>query len=177
MVDDGIYDNSVDEQWLWDSEPQDHYARIAITVVGRVPLLAKDRFARMIVTAIETCRDDVPGTLWAYTVLPDSVRLIVGPAAIEALDQFVTQFKAQTEASLLAAIKRADDDSLDAVLRFNPIWGAAIYRVWEAGYHRVLFSSEYRLSNAIYATRQLPVELDLIADAAAWPYTWVGGVV
>ncbi len=171
MADDGMFG----DEWLWEDEPQESYAQIVITVVDRAPLLADARFAQIVVAALEACRADVPGTLWAYTVLPDSVRLVVGPASVEALDSFVTQFKTASEPDLLDLIQRADDDTLDAVLRFSPVWGAAIYRIWDSGYHRSLFSTEYRLSNAIYGLQHLPVELNLVEDAGAWPYTWIGG--
>jgi hypothetical protein len=113
--------------------------------------------------------------LWGYVVLPDAVRLIVGPTSENALEAYITYVKTHTTHRLLDAILRADDDALDAVLRYNPVHGGVIYRVWHAGSHRTIFWTEYKLSNALYALRQTPVELGLVKTAAAWPYTHIGG--
>ncbi len=161
-----------DIESLYDSEPQDFYAQIVLVVSGHALLFAGDRLARRVVAGIEACRTDVPGTLWAYTVLPESARLIVGPAREPALSGYVDRLKASIADCVLPVIQRRDDDSLDAVLRYNPMWGGAIYRLWEAGFHRVVFWTEYRLSNAIYDLQRLPVDLELVAEPSAWPYTW-----
>ncbi len=156
-------------------DPQEVCAQIMLAVVGRARLLADDRLARRVVESIEASRDRVPGTLWAYVVLPASVRLIVGPAGPASLDAYVTALKTRSAARLLQRILHADDDTLDVVLHYNPVWGGPIYRVWEAGYHKTPLAGAYRLSNAIYSLQQLPVAAGLVSRAADWPYTWVGG--
>lgn len=129
----------------------DHfYAQIIITVMDHRPLLANPRWARLVAAALDACAPSAPGRLWGYAVLADSVRFIVGPTGEDALAAFIKRAKTQTAAPLIAAIRRADDDSLDRVLRYNPVWGGAIYQVWQAGYHRAIFCSEYKLSNALY---------------------------
>lgn len=157
------------------AESQPHIAQAVITVIERAALLADPRLARLAVAGIEACRAAVPGTLWAYLVLPESVRAIIGPARAGACDDYVALLKAQIAARVLPAILRADDESLDVVLRFNPVWGGAIYRVWDAGYHKTVYWTEYRLSSAVYDVQQLPVMLGLVSEATAWPYVWVGG--
>lgn len=155
--------------------PQDFYAQVILTVIDRAPLLAKTRLARRVAAGLDACAPDAPGRLWGYVVLPDNVRLIVGPTDENALEVFINGVKARTGALVLEAVRRADDDSLDVVLRYNPVWGGAIYQVWQAGSHRSVFWSEYRLSNTLYDLRQAPVEAGLVEQADQWPYTWVGG--
>jgi hypothetical protein len=115
------------------------------------------------------------GSLWGYVVLPDTVRLIVGPADDRALEAFVERVRRRIGEQLLSVIRRADDDSLDAVLRYSPVWGGVIYQVWQAGSQRAVFWTEYRLSNALYELRQAPVTAGLVRRAEDWPYTWIGG--
>jgi len=64
---------------------------------------------------------------------------------------------------------------LDLVLRYSPVWGGAIYRVWQDGYHRQALWSEHRLSNALYALARLPVEVGLAHAPGDWPWLWIGG--
>ncbi|MCD4687175.1 MAG: hypothetical protein K8S97_14705 [Anaerolineae bacterium] len=154
---------------------QDFYAHLVLTTVQQRGLLAQDHLARQIIAVLEACRVDAPGSLWVYVVLPDAVRLIVGPTGENALAAFVEQVKTQTTVHVINRIQRADDDTLDAVLYYNPVWGGAVYRLWDAGYHKSVFWTPYQLSNAIYALQQTPVEAGLVPDADAWPYTWIGG--
>jgi hypothetical protein len=160
---------------LFDEAQPDRYVQVMLVVVEHALLLADPRLARQVCAVLAASRPDAPGTLWGYTVLPDSVRLIVGPTGADALDRFVATVKARTAARLLHHIRRADDDSLDVVLRYNPVWGGAIFQVWQAGYHRQDYTSEYKLSNALYDLLQLPVAEGLVDDAHAWPYTWISG--
>lgn len=160
-----------DDDW----RPAAPYAQVIVTVTDRAPLLAQAGLARRAARALDACAPDAPGRLWGYTVLPESVRLVVGPAVEDALEAFIDRVKAQTSACLLDAIRRADDDSLDMVLRYNPVWGGAIYQVWQGGSHRVTFWTEYKLSNALYELRQAPVEAGLVAQADDWPFTWTSG--
>lgn len=157
------------------AESQPHYAQVVISLVEHAPLLADPRLARLAVVGVEACRAAAPGSLWAYLVLPHNVRAIIGPARADACDDYVALLKTQITTRLLPAILRADDESLDVVLRFSPVWGGAIYRVWDAGYHKAAYWTEYRLSNAVYSLQQLPVTLGLVSDTAVWPYVWVGG--
>lgn len=159
-----------------DAAAQDFYAQIILTTMQQRALLIQHHLARLVMTTVEACRADAPGALWAYTVLPDSLRLIVGPTDEDALDAYVTLVKTRSSARVIARIQRADDDTLDAVLQYNPVWGGAMYRLWEAGFHKAVFWTPYQLSNAVYALQQAPVEAGLAEDAAAWPYTWVGGI-
>jgi hypothetical protein len=145
------------------------YAQVILTVIDHAPLLADPRLARIVADALVACAPDAPGRLWGFVVLPETVRLVVGPTTDEALETFVDRVKAWTSERLLAVIRRADDHSLDMVLRYSPVWGGAIYQVWQAGSHRVAFWSEYKLSNAIYELQQAPVR------AGTWPYVWIGG--
>lgn len=173
-VNDSI-DFDVDQ--LYENEPQDFYAQIVLVTNGHAPLFADDRLARLAVSGVEASRADAPGSLWAYTVLPESVRLVVGPAREPELSGFVERLKADIARRVLPAIRRRDDDTLDAVLCLSPVWGGAIYRLWEAGHHRVVFWTEYRLSNVIYDLQRLPVERELVAEPSAWPYIWTGAQI
>lgn len=147
------------------------WASLILTTLDRAPLLAAPRLARLVCAALDGCAPDAPGRLWGYVVLPDAVRLVVGPAEGAALSAFVARVKARTAGDLLAAIYQSEEaDALDAVLRFNPVWGGAIYRVWAAGFHCTLLWTEHKLSGALYALRQTPVSAGLVARAEDWPY-------
>ncbi|NDJ75646.1 MAG: hypothetical protein GYB65_05255 [Chloroflexi bacterium] len=155
-------------------QPAEFYTQVIFTTREHVPLLANGQLVRLVVGAVNDCVPDAPGEVWAYLVLPDALRVIFGPTGEKALDTYVESVKAHTQAHLLAAILRADDDTLDPVLRYNPVWGGAIYHVWQAGYHRQDYHTTYRLSNAIFELQQLPVEAGLVSQPAAWPYLWIG---
>ncbi len=127
------------------------YAQLIFTIVRRAPLLAVPRLRRVADRALYACRADAPGRLWAYAVQPCTVRLIVGPTDPETLEHFALYAKARLSTPLLQAIRHADDETLDAVLYYNPVWGGVGYRLWEKGYHHILLWSPYRLSQAIYA--------------------------
>ena len=147
------------------------WTSVILTTLDRALLLAAPRLARIACAALDACAPDGPGRLWGYVVLPDAVRLVVGPAEGDALSAFVERVKARTAGDLLAAICRGEDaDALDAVLRFNPAWGGAIYRVWAAGFHCAPLWTEARLSSALYALRQAPVSAGLVARSEDWPY-------
>lgn len=150
------------------------YAQIALMVRDHAPLLAQPRLARAAFEAVRASAPKAPGRLWGALVLPALVRLIVGPADDDALDVFITLVKARAARRVLAQIQR-DDDALDLVLRYSPVWGGAIYRVWQDGYHRQALWSEYRLSSALYALARLPVEAGLTSAPDGWPWLWIGG--
>ncbi|MBN1965517.1 MAG: hypothetical protein JW910_12780 [Anaerolineae bacterium] len=150
------------------------YAQVVLAVLDHTSLLAIPRLARGVASVMEACADNAPGRLWGYVVLPDALRFVVGPAGDETLDAFVDTIRACSSARLLDLIRRADDDSLDRVLRYNPVWGGAIYRVWEAGCHRQIFWSAYKLSNALYDLRWLPVAAGLVESPEQWPFGRVG---
>ena len=138
------------------------YAHIIFTTIRRAPLLAVPRLRRLVSDTLYAHRADAPGDLWAYAVQPCTVRLIVGPVEGDTLDAFVTRVEAWLAAPLLRAIRQADDDTLDAVLHYNPVWGGAIYRVWEAGYHHVPLWNAYRLSQAVYTLGTLRAQGALV---------------
>jgi REP element-mobilizing transposase RayT len=159
----------------FEKQPDDFYAQVILIVTDQAPLLATPRLARQVVTVLDSCVSAAPGELWGYVVLPDAVRLIVGPTGEEQLETFVDLIKQRTGERLINTILRADDDSLDAILRYNPVWGGVSYQVWQPGSHRAVFWTEYKLSNALYDLRQAPVEAGLVALAGDWPYTWIAG--
>lgn len=171
-MDDENFDFDFD-RLLGDVPPDDFYAQVIIVVLNHAPLLAFPRLARRVVDTVES--SCAPGQLWGYLVMPEYVRLVVGPTNIEGLDTYVDTLKVQSAARLLEAVRRADDDSLDMVLRYNPVWGGAIYEVWQPGYHRQLFWTEYKLSNALYEMGQLPVAAGFVQHPDDWPYLRIGG--
>ena len=97
-------------EWV-ENTPPEFYAQIMLTTVRRAPLLATARLARLVIAGIEGCRACVPGQLWAYVVLPESVRVIVGLATTPAIEQFAERLKHATAMPLLDAIRRAAKDS------------------------------------------------------------------
>ena len=153
----------------------DFYAQVVITVTDQAPLLADSRLARITAAGLNACREDAPGRLWGYVILPDQIRLVIGPGDDSALEAYIDHVKVEIGARLLEVIRCADDDSLDRVLRYNPVRGGVIYQVWQAGSHRQNFWSEYKLSNALYEMLNLPVEMGLVSQAEEWPYRWVEG--
>jgi REP element-mobilizing transposase RayT len=163
------------DRLLADVPPEDFYAQVIIAVLNHAPLLQSPRLARIAAQVIESHADSAPGQLWGYLVMPDYLRLVIGPTNIDGLDTFVDGLKDQSGARLIDAIRRADDDSLDVVLRYSPVWGGAIYEVWQAGYHRQLFWTEYKLSNTLYEMGQIPVTTGLVRQPEEWPYLRVGG--
>jgi REP element-mobilizing transposase RayT len=160
---------------FFEDQPADFYAQVILTVTDQAPLLGVPRLARQAMAALESCTAAVPGELWGYVVLPDAVRLIVGPTSDEALATFVALVKQRTHARLMAVILRSDDETIDAVLRYSPVWGGVNYQVWQPGSHRAIFWTEYKLSNALYELRQAPVSAGLVAQADDWPYVWAAG--
>jgi REP element-mobilizing transposase RayT len=153
--------------------PDEFYAQVIFAVLDSAPLLANPRLARITAAALRDCASAAPGRLWGYVVLPETVRLIVGPTGEDALAAFVEKVKARTGERLLEVILRAADETLDVVLRYTPVWGGAIYRVWTPGYNQQGIWSEYKLSNALYQMVQAPVEAGLVEQVDQWPYTWV----
>jgi len=151
------------------------FAQAILVVADHAPLLADLRRARLVAETLHACAPDAPGRLWGYVVLPDMIRVVVGPTDDTGLYDFLDTVKARTHTRLLAAIQRADDESLDMVLRYNPVWGGLIYRVWQAGSHQQAYHSEYKLSNALYDLRYAPVEAGLVDEPRAWPFLWVSG--
>lgn len=166
---------NMDDFDLENALSEDFYAQVIFTVQERAPLLALPRLARLVMATLENCAAVAPGSLWGYLVLPESLRLVVGPANDDALARFVEEVRQQTEQRLLDVILRADDETLDLVLRYTPVWGGVIYRVWETGYHRHIFWTEYKLSNAVYEMVQASVVAGLVERAEQWPYQWIGG--
>ena len=142
------------------------YAQVILTTAHRAPLFAVPRLRRLASRTLYAHRANAPCTLWAYAVQPCTVRLIIGPIERQALDIFVEEIKSWLATPILQAICDADDDSLDAVLHYNPVWGGAIYRLWEAGYHRVPLGNAFRLSRGIHALR-------LLRETGA--DVWIGG--
>jgi len=161
--------------WPADEGDEDAYAQVILTVQGHAPLFGSARLARRALDAITACAPGAPGQLWGAVVLPETVRLVIGPAGVDALDQFIEAVKAQSSTRVLSAIRQADDDTLDVVLRYSPVWGGALYQVWQTGYHRQLFWTEYKLSNALYELARAPVEAGLVADLDDWPYRYQDG--
>jgi REP element-mobilizing transposase RayT len=160
---------------FFDDQPAGFYAQVILTVTDQAPLLSAPRLARLTMAALKSCMAAAPGELWGYVVLPDAVRLIVGPTSEESLETFVGLVKQRTHARLMEVILRSDDETVDAVLRYNPVWGGVNYQVWQPGSHRAIFWTEYKLSNALYELRQTPVSGGLVAQAEDWPYVWAVG--
>ena len=157
------------------NEPGQLCAQLSFVVRDHAPLLATPRLARAVFRVMRGSAAVAPGRLWGALVLPESVRVIAGPGSLPALDEYITALKEQAADSVLAIIRRADDDTLDAVLRYSPVWGGAIYHVWQPGYHTQPLWSEYRLSNALYTLARQPVEAGLARSAREWPWLWLGG--
>jgi len=146
---------------LWDEidfRPPDLYALVILTLAGDAstppPLLADPLLVRAVAREMDACAGDAPGRLWGYIVLPDSLRLVVGPSHEQALDAYIAQVKQRTTERICAVLARRDADTLARVLRYNPVRGGVTCRVWQAGMHRSLFGTEYKLSNALYSLRQ-----------------------
>lgn len=157
-----------------DDAPGEHYAQLTLVVCDYAPLLARPRLARAVFDGLRAGGSDTPGRLWGALVLPELARVIVGPGDALALDKYVTMLKTQAAKRVLAIVRQSDDDTLDAVLRYSPVWGGAIYRVWQAGYHSQALWSEGQLSNALYALAQRPVEAGLARSPGEWPWLWIG---
>ncbi len=156
-----------------DFEVQPFYAQVILTVVDQAPLFLEPRLARIALAALRDCA--APGSLWGGVVLPDLMRAVVGPTDERGLEAWIERAKAHTGERLLDVILRMDGDALDTVLRYNPVWGGVHYQVWQAGSHRAIFWSEYKLSNALYELRQAPVAAGLVPQPNDWPHTWVAG--
>lgn len=156
-------------------EPDQLCAQLTFVVRDHAPLLANPRLARAVFGVVRSSAAVAPGRLWGALVLPETVRVIAGPDSLPALDEYITALKQRAANSLLSIVRRADDDTLDAVLRYSPVWGGAIYQVWQPGYHTQPLWNEYRLSNALYALARQPVEAGLARAVGEWPWLWLGG--
>lgn len=136
-----------------DPQPESGYALLTLTIAERAPLLTDPRWARTVRAALDEIRAEAPGRLWAAEVTPCALRMVVGPGDADAFSTWVARVKTVTAAALLATIRCAEDQAataaLDAVLRFSPVWGGAIYRVWQDGHHRARLWSARRLSATI----------------------------
>lgn len=167
---------------LWDEldfEPRDGYALMILTLAGDAstppPLLADPVLAALVARDVAASAHAAPGRLWGgYVVLPDALRLVVGPGSEQALDTYVEVVRERTTRTLYDTLARREADTLDRVLRYSPVWGGVIGRVWQAGMHRALFTTEYKLSNALYSLRMAPVVAGLVENAEAWPF--LGGM-
>jgi len=147
------------------------HASVMLTVVGRAPLLAAPYLARAVCAALDDCAPDAPGCLWGYLVLPDSARLVLGPSDGVTLRRFIAEVKAETAARALPLIRRAEDaDALDAVLRFNPAWGGALYRLWQAGFHCIWLHGMAQVRRALQRLDEMPLRSGLVAAGDEWPY-------
>lgn len=162
------------DSFFFDSQSEPVYAHVILVIDGHAPLLAGRRYARLASDTLDACAALAPGRLWGYVVLPDSVRLVVGPCEIEALDTFVDQVKERIAGRLLEVIQYGDDGIIDHVLRYSPVWGGVIYRVWQMGYHSQVFWTEYKLDNALHALRNAPLEAGLVEPPEVWPYLRLG---
>ncbi|GIV81470.1 MAG: hypothetical protein KatS3mg051_0824 [Anaerolineae bacterium] len=147
------------------------HASVMLTVVGRAPLLADPRLARTVCAALDDRAPDAPGRLWGYLLLPDSVRLVLGPCDQAALQRFIVEVKAETTARALPLIRRDEDaDALDAVLRFNPVWGGALYRLWQAGFHCTWLHGMAQVRRALQQLDEMALRAGLVAAGDEWPY-------
>lgn len=177
------------DQDFWDDEnllPGEFYAQVILTLCGDAstpasrnhcgdastptPLLADPRLAALVAQELTACASRAPGQCWGYVVLPEEIRLVVGLTTDRALDTFIEHVKTRTTHRLVARLYRHDSDTLDRILRYNPVRGGVEYRVWQAGMHRTVLWTEYKLSNALYELRQSPVAAGLVDCAEAWPF-------
>ncbi len=147
------------------------HASVMLTVSGRKPLLAVSTVARAVCEGLDACVSAAPGRLWGYVVLPNALRLVLGPCEKTALSLFVTRVKTQTTARALPLIRRAEDpDLLDGVLYFNPVWGGALYRLWQSGFHCIWLHSPAQVRRSLQQLREAPWQAGLIAAGGTWPY-------
>lgn len=145
---------------------------VMLTVTGRTPLLAAPRLARAVCAGLDACVAAAPGRLWGYVVLPDAARLVLGPCDETALHFFVARVKAETTARVLPLLYRAEDpDLLDVVLHFNPVWGGALYRLWENGFHCIWLYDPAQVRRAMQQLREAPEQAGLIAAGNTWPHS------
>lgn len=148
------------------------HARLMLTVPGRKPLLAAPSLARAVCEGLDAWNRAAPDLLKGYVALPDSLRLVLGPCDELTLQRFVAAIKAETTARALPLIRRADDpDMLDAVLYFNPVWGGALYRLWQAGFHCTWLRDLAQVRRALQHLREAPLRAGLIAAGDTWPHS------
>jgi hypothetical protein len=134
-------------------------------------LLAAPPLARAVCEGLDAWNWTAPGFLKGYVVLPDSLRLVLGPCDEVALQRFVAEIKAETTARVLPLLRRIEDpDMLDVVLRFNPVWGGALYRLWQAGFHCTWLHDPVQVRRALQRLREAPLRAGLIAAGDTWPY-------
>lgn len=140
------------------------HASVMLTVPGRKPLLATPSLARAVCAGVNGCASAAPGRLWGYAVLPDSLRLVLGPCDDTAVEAFVARLKAETTARVLSAIRCTEDaDALDAMLRFSPVWGGALYRLWQSGFHCTWLHEAGQVHRALQLLDEAPRRAGLTA--------------
>jgi hypothetical protein len=119
---------------------------IMLATVERAPILARKWPARI----ASACWAEIAAgfadevAVWAFRVLADNVRVVLS-AERGTIDALIRAYKEATTPLIVRALRFSDDVLWDAVLRYHPLCGGTIYRVWEDGYHLVELETPYKL--------------------------------
>ncbi len=134
-------------------------------------LLGKPALMQQALTSLHQAVNQYKSQLWGYVVLPDSVQFVVEVPTERAYHVLIEDYKAHSEALLIADILAHHDDLHDAITYYHPVWAKPIHLIWQNGYQTQLLSSVYAMSNKIADLVQKPVQLGLAKDPAAWIFS------
>lgn len=143
----------------------------AIFTRQNAQLLTQGKLAEMALACLRQSVAEYEGQLWGYVVLPDSLQLVVEFGSEEQYHLAIEAFKTASEAVLCQHIAADFENLLDAITFHHPTYAKPIYLLWQNGYHTQILTSVYALSNKIADLLNKPVELGLVEQIQAWPFS------
>ncbi len=145
--------------------------RFFCIVSARAPILDNTPLAQTVIARLRQSVTNQQGQLWGYVVLPDSTQFVVEVPTERAYHVCVEDFKQASELTLCDIVQNRHKNLLDAITFFNPAWTKPMYLIWEAGYHTLLLSSAYAMSNKVADLVNRPVEMGLVDHPGDWKFS------
>ena len=155
------------------SDDDDEPFRFSCSVIveHQTPLLATPSLAQRVVDTMLAVFVGQDSQLWGYVVMPDAVHMVVEVGRERDYHVLVEAFKTRSEAVLIQEIQAHQTQLIDYIIRFNPAWNEAIYRVWQDGYHTQRLNTPYAVSNRVADLLTKPVEAGLVNTIGEWPFS------
>ena len=137
----------------------------------RLPLLTRDRSCRWVLDALELGREQVKYDLWAYSIMPEHVHVVLLPHLGVKISQILTTLKQSVSKR---ALRWLEENGREFLVRLEDVSpnGKRVHRFWQrgGGYDRNL-----RTVNDIYEKIEYvhanPVRRGLVKNAQEWPWS------